>query len=373
MQSDADHQWALTYDGSSDRCKQPVTVSMVCNPIPLVVSVDDHQGQAYYGVQQHKANLDRVLTKCKDEIDPEFECVAFLTDNERTMKSLRKAYNDEGLMTPGCGTHAVNKEQERYFKMDENKETMKKVDELQKQIKNDKIRQFIQLRHRGMIPISTYTNTPYTNTTYTNTPYTNTTYTNTPYTNTTYTYTTYANTPYTNTTYTDTTYTNATYTNTTYTNTTYTYTTYTNATYTNAIHTNTIYTNAIYTNTPCTNTTNTNITYTTYTTYVYTGNTEQRVGIDAPNDTRWSTKHGNMEKQIELKSTLRQATEDAGFKDYISESNTATIQDFGHWRRVQEICDEAKIFNATIKTFEGMAPTPRPHTVSPSYEGYPFI
>ena len=163
IKSDPDHEWALTYDGSSDRCKQPVTVSMVCNPIPLVVSVDDHQGQAHYGAEQHKAHLDTVLGKCKDEIDPEFKCIALLTDNENTMRNLRNRYKDEGLNGPGCGTHAINKEQERYFKMDENKDTMDKCDKLQKQIKNDKIRQFIQLRHRGKsmysILILSYTNT----------------------------------------------------------------------------------------------------------------------------------------------------------------------------------------------------------------------
>ena len=50
---------------------------------------------------------------------------------------------------PGCGSHAVNKVQERYYKLEEHKSTMEKMEELQTQLKNDEIRHYIQANYRS--------------------------------------------------------------------------------------------------------------------------------------------------------------------------------------------------------------------------------
>ena len=53
------------------------------------------------------------------------------------------------MENPGGGSNAVNKVQERHFKMECHRDAMKKMDDLQSQIKNDKIRQCIQDEYRG--------------------------------------------------------------------------------------------------------------------------------------------------------------------------------------------------------------------------------
>ena len=42
--TDADHEWTLCFDGSADRCKMPVAMTVIASPKPLILKVDDHEG-----------------------------------------------------------------------------------------------------------------------------------------------------------------------------------------------------------------------------------------------------------------------------------------------------------------------------------------
>ena len=68
----------------------PVGMTLVMNPKPLIVSVDDHKGKAFYGTAQHKEHVDSVVNMIKDDVDEKFEMIGMVTDNEETMRSLRR-------------------------------------------------------------------------------------------------------------------------------------------------------------------------------------------------------------------------------------------------------------------------------------------
>ena len=100
-----DKEWSICYDGSSDRCKAPVCCTVIANPQPLVFSVSDHEDLAKYGSEQHAKKLKKEMVELK-QIKSDLTITSIHTDNENTMKSMRKKYFSE-YSIPGCGSHAT--------------------------------------------------------------------------------------------------------------------------------------------------------------------------------------------------------------------------------------------------------------------------
>ena len=92
-------------------------MTIIANTKPLILKVDDHQGmtsvaccpyiimpiwyqiqkqigKAYYGSEVHKQHLDDQIAKVKEKVDPEFKMIAIQTDDENTMRRLRRKFNE---------------------------------------------------------------------------------------------------------------------------------------------------------------------------------------------------------------------------------------------------------------------------------------
>ena len=98
-------EWSVCYDGSSDRCKAPVCCTIIANPQPLVLSVSDHNDLAKYGAKEHADKLTKEIAELKT-MNNAAVVTSIHTDNENTMKSMKKKYFD-GYMIPGCGSHGA--------------------------------------------------------------------------------------------------------------------------------------------------------------------------------------------------------------------------------------------------------------------------
>ena len=78
------------------------------NPDPLIVHVGDTGAVGKYGAKEHYEAIKGVIAELK-KVDGDFEDVGLCTDNEKTMKSVRRMYRDDGGIAVGCGSHGVNK------------------------------------------------------------------------------------------------------------------------------------------------------------------------------------------------------------------------------------------------------------------------
>ena len=61
-----------------------------------------------------------------------------------------------------------------------------------------------------------------------------------------------------------------------------------------------------------------------------------------------------MNKQLELRNVLQNATLDADWSDYINQNNTETIRDFTYWEELKRLEDDSRDFHVAIKKFRGM-------------------
>ena len=116
IKADPNHKWVIAFDGSSDREKMPVDITMIMSPEPLIASVEDYEGKAFYGTEAHKEHIDSVVTDIRKNVDEEFAMISMITDDEETMRSLRRLSVNEGIFGPGCVSHGVNITQGLHFK-----------------------------------------------------------------------------------------------------------------------------------------------------------------------------------------------------------------------------------------------------------------
>ena len=74
----------------------------------MIVHVGDTGAIGKYGAVDHYNKIKGVISDLK-KVDAEFEDVGLITDNEKTMKSVRALYGKDGGIAVGCGSHGVNK------------------------------------------------------------------------------------------------------------------------------------------------------------------------------------------------------------------------------------------------------------------------
>ena len=102
------HEWSIGYDGSSDNGGIPVKLITINNPHPLIVRVCDTGSKGKCGAEQHY-DIIKECIKDLQKVDPDFNCIGLCTDNEETMRKLRRLYRADGGNAVGCGSHAINK------------------------------------------------------------------------------------------------------------------------------------------------------------------------------------------------------------------------------------------------------------------------
>ena len=108
IRCDPDHVWSVGYDKSQDRGCIPIATFVVANPNPLCFDISGTGAIGFNGAAQQYEKYKKVLTELK-KVDDKFNCSSFVTDNENTMKALRKLVREDGGTSTGCGSHAMNK------------------------------------------------------------------------------------------------------------------------------------------------------------------------------------------------------------------------------------------------------------------------
>ncbi len=122
---------------------------MILDPRPLLVDTSDHAGKAFYGADDHLERL-KVIKEDLKRLKSDFVALSLHTDNESTMRSLRKKWTDStGSGGAGCGSHGINLVVEAYWEWSENKKIKGQITDLYQLCRNTKIRQALSHRRGG--------------------------------------------------------------------------------------------------------------------------------------------------------------------------------------------------------------------------------
>ena len=81
---------------------------------------------------------------------------------------------------------------------------------------------------------------------------------------------------------------------------------------------------------------------------------DSRQGIDNPGNTRWSSRNGQINMQLSLRSDLAAACIDERISNYIKQEVKDIILDSNYWIDLKEMQADVTIFQVAIKTLQGM-------------------
>ena len=140
----------MAYDGSGDRQQEPVDNTLLCDPRPLLFDVSDHESKAYYGAEDLLRKLQSLKRDLK-KIRSDFHILSLHTDNEETMRSLRRKWteDDDESGAAGCGPHGVNLVIGDFWKWDGHGDTIADATALYNHCRNTKTRQALKQKQPG--------------------------------------------------------------------------------------------------------------------------------------------------------------------------------------------------------------------------------